>query len=200
MITKNVKAGEIRQSDADLPYYQNGEFWIINGTLCSTQRRVPTNFVALRSRLVLVLLIYPGGVRTGIAKHHKRYSKSDHLCLDGEEWTSHSKRLWRQIFVKYAVEISDLPLFSSRDVCKNKGYWVVGEKQCHCVNKGISFEITCMQLVNQKIAALFNASVMKVLKVRPVVCQRNDFIVRLVQLELWGTTTISSLLATWIYA
>ena len=85
MITKNVKAGEIRQSDADLPYYQNGEFWIINGTLCSTQRRVPTNFVALRSRLVLVLLIYPGGVRTGIAKHHKRYSKSDHLCLDGEE-------------------------------------------------------------------------------------------------------------------
>ena len=85
MITKNVKAGEITQSDADLPYYQNGEFWIINGTLCSTQRRVPTNFVALRSRLVLVLLIYPGGVRTGIAKHHKQYSKSDHLCLDGEE-------------------------------------------------------------------------------------------------------------------
>ena len=35
-----------------------GEFWNINGTLYSTQRRVPTNFIALRSRLVLVLLIY----------------------------------------------------------------------------------------------------------------------------------------------
>ena len=85
MITRNVKAVEIRQSDADLPYCQNGEFWIINGTLCSTQRRVPTNFMALRSRLVLVLLIYLGGVCTGIAKHHGRYSKSDHLCQDGEE-------------------------------------------------------------------------------------------------------------------
>ena len=37
---------------------QNGEFWNINGTLHGTQRRVPTNFIALRSRLVLVLLIY----------------------------------------------------------------------------------------------------------------------------------------------
>ena len=35
-----------------------GEFWNINGTLYTTQRRVPTNFIALRSRLVLVLLIY----------------------------------------------------------------------------------------------------------------------------------------------
>ena len=37
---------------------QNGEFWNINGTLYSTQRGVPTNFIALRSRLVLVLLFY----------------------------------------------------------------------------------------------------------------------------------------------
>ena len=29
-----------------------------------------------------------GGVRTTIAKHHGRYSKSDHLCQDGVEWTS----------------------------------------------------------------------------------------------------------------
>ena len=28
---------------------------------------------------------YPGGVRTTIAKHHGRYSKSDHLCQDGVE-------------------------------------------------------------------------------------------------------------------
>ena len=27
----------------------------------------------------------PGGVRTTIAKHHGRYSKSDHLCQDGVE-------------------------------------------------------------------------------------------------------------------
>ena len=161
---------------------------------------MPTNFIALRSRLVLVLLIYLGGVCTGIAKHHGWYSKSDHLCQDGEEWTSCRKRLQRWICVKYAVEISDLPLFSSRDICKNKGYWVVGEKQCHWVNKCILFEITRMQLVNRRIAALFYAAVMKILKVRHVVCRKNDFIIRLVQLELRGTTTISSLLATWIYA
>ena len=76
-----------------------------------------------------------GGVCPGIAKHHGRYSKSDHLCQDGEEWTSRRKRLRRRIFVKYAVEISDLPLFSSRDVCKNKGYRIIGGKQCHSVNK-----------------------------------------------------------------
>ena len=175
VITKNVKAVEIRQSDADLPYYQNGEFWIIDGTLCSTQRRLPTNFVVLRSRLVLVLLIYPGGVCTGITKHHERYSKSDHLCLDDKEWTSHSKRLRRRIFVKYAVEISDLPLFSSRDVCKNKGYRITRGKQCHSVNKCNLFEITRMQSVNRRIAALFYASVMKVLKVRPGVRRKKWF-------------------------
>ena len=27
----------------------------------------------------------PGGVRTTIAKHHGRYSKSDHLCQDDVE-------------------------------------------------------------------------------------------------------------------
>ena len=52
------------------------------------------------------------------------------------------------------------------------------------LNKGILFEITRMQLVNRRIAALFYASVVKVLKVRPVVCRKNNFIVRLVQLEL----------------
>ena len=52
-----------------------------------------------------------------------------------------------------------------------------------------------MKSVNPRIAALFYASVMKVLKVRPGVRPKNDFIVRLVQLELRGTTTISSLLA-----
>ena len=61
-----------------------------------------------------------GGVRTGIAKHHGRCKKSDYLCQDGEEWKSRAKRLWRRIFVKCAVEISDLPLFSSRDVWKKK--------------------------------------------------------------------------------
>ena len=40
------------------------------------------------------------------------------------------------------------------------------------------------------------ASVIKAPKIRPVVHRKkNDFIVRLVQLELRGTTTISSLLA-----
>ena len=90
-----------------------------------------------------------GGVRTGIAKHHGRYSKSDHLCQDGEEWTSRRKRMWRRIFVKYAVEISDLPLFSSRDVCKNKGYRITRGKQCHSVNKCNLFEITRMQSMLQ---------------------------------------------------
>ena len=85
------------------------------------------------------------------------------------EWTSRRKRLLRRIFVKYAVEISDLPLFSSRDVCKNEGYRIIGQKQRHLVNKCILFEITRMKSVNPRIAALFYASVMKVLKVRPVV-------------------------------
>ena len=103
--------------------------------------------------------------------------------------------MWRQLFVNYAVEISDLPLFSSRNVGKNKVYRIIGERQCHSVNKCILFDITRMQSVNRRIAALFYASVMKVLKVRPGVRPKNDFIVRLVQLELRGTTTISSLLA-----
>ena len=33
----------------------------------------------------LNLSLFPGGVRTTIAKHHGRYSKSDHLCQDGVE-------------------------------------------------------------------------------------------------------------------
>ena len=77
--------------------------------------------------------------------------------------------MWRRILVKYPVEISDLPLFSSRDVCKNKDYRIIGEKQCHSVSKSILFEITRMQSVNRGIAALSYVSVMKVLKVRPVV-------------------------------
>ena len=62
LITRNVKAVEISRSDVDRYIssfaVKKGEFWNINGTLYSTQRRMPTNFIALRSRLVLVLLIY----------------------------------------------------------------------------------------------------------------------------------------------
>ena len=68
-----------------------------------------------------------------------------------------------KVFVKYAVEISNLPLFYSRDACRNKGYRIVWEKQCHCLNKCILFKITRMRSVNRRIAALFYASVMKVL-------------------------------------
>ena len=78
-------------------------------------------------------------------------------------------------FVKYAVEIGDLPLFSSRNLCKNKGYRIIGEKQCYSVNKRILFEITPMQSVNPRIAALFYASAMKVLKVRPMVRRKKWF-------------------------
>ena len=55
------------------------------------------------------------GVRTGIAKHHGLYSKSDYLRQEGVEQTSRRKQLWRRIFVKYALEISELLLLSSRD-------------------------------------------------------------------------------------
>ena len=84
-------------------------------------------------------------------------------------------------------KISHLPF-----VCKNKGNRIFGQKQCHSVNRRILFEIARMQSVNPRIAASFYASVMKVyvLKVRPVVRRKNDFIVRLVQLELRGTATI----------
>ena len=43
----------------------------------------------------------------------------------------------------------------------------MGGKQCHSVNKCVLFEITRMRSVNRRIAALFYASVMKVLKVGP---------------------------------
>ena len=136
-------------------------------------------FIQLLSLYLLLfrsLLRRPsGGVRTGIAKHHGRYSKSDQLCQNGEEWTSRRKWLRRGIFVKYAVEISDLALFYSRDVFKNKCYRIVWERQCHSVNKCILFEITCMRSVNRRIAALFYALVMKVLKVRPVVRRKKWF-------------------------
>ena len=35
--------------------------------------------------MLTIELLYSGGVRTTIAKHHGRYSKSDHLCQDGVE-------------------------------------------------------------------------------------------------------------------
>ena len=109
---------------------------------------------------------------------------------------SELKRLRRRIFVKYAhVEISDLRLFSSRDVCKNEGYRIIGrdigQKQHHLVNNCILFEITRMKSVNPRIAALFYASVMKVLKVRPVVRRKK----MISSSALRGTTTISSLSA-----
>ena len=62
VITRNVISMEISRSDADRLQFQlcgqYGESCNINGTLYSTQRRVPTNFIALRSRLVLVLVFY----------------------------------------------------------------------------------------------------------------------------------------------
>ena len=62
VITRNVIGVEISRSDADRLQFQlcgqYGESCNINGTLYSTQRRVPTNFIALRSRLVLVLVFY----------------------------------------------------------------------------------------------------------------------------------------------
>ena len=72
-----------------------------------------------------------------------------YIGVDGvqeEEESIRRKPPRRRIFVKYAVEISDLPLFSSRDVCKNKGYRIIGGKQCHSVNKCILFEITRMHM------------------------------------------------------
>ena len=90
-------------------------FWII----CFRAHMVSESLVV--DVCFLSHCFHPGGVCTGIAKHHGRYSKSDHLCQDGEEWTSRRKRLRRRIFVKYAVEISN----SSRDVCKNKGYRII---------------------------------------------------------------------------
>ena len=38
--------------------------------------------------MLQIASLLPGGVRTTIAKHHGRYSKSDHLCQDGVEWKS----------------------------------------------------------------------------------------------------------------
>ena len=67
-------------------------------------------------------------MRTGIAKHHGRYSKSDQLCQDGEEGISSRKQLRRRIFVKeIGKEISDLPLFHLRDVFKNKAIELSGK-------------------------------------------------------------------------
>ena len=140
-------------------------FWII----CFRAHMVSESLVV--DVCFLSHCFHPGGVCTGIAKHHGRYSKSDHLFQDDEEWTSRRKRLRRRIFVKYVVEISN----SSRDVCKNKGYRIIGGKQCHSVNKCNLFEITRMQSVNRRIAALFYASVMKVLKVRPGVRRKKWF-------------------------
>ena len=67
---------------------------------------------------------------------------------DGVEWTS---RMARGLL--YAVESAICLYFFSRDVCKNKVYRIVGEKQCHSINKCILFEITLMQLLNQRIIA-----------------------------------------------
>ena len=63
MITRNVKAVEISRSDADR-YNSSFSVKMANfGTLtelCTARKeiRVPTNFIALRSRVVLVLLLY----------------------------------------------------------------------------------------------------------------------------------------------
>ena len=61
MITRNVKAVEISRPDADR-YNSSFAVKMANvGTLtelCTARKGVPTNFIALRSRLVLVLLFY----------------------------------------------------------------------------------------------------------------------------------------------
>ena len=55
----------------------------------ATLRSFPTRFAAMwQNKLhVFCYLSYltSGGVRTSIAKHHGRYSKSDHLRQDGVE-------------------------------------------------------------------------------------------------------------------
>ena len=67
----------------------------------------------------------PGGVRTTIAKHHGRYSKSDHLCQDGVEWTS---RLRSEYSFNYAAEIYDFALNLFRKLLKNKVCRILREK------------------------------------------------------------------------
>ena len=66
---------------------------------------------------IFIAAVMPGGVRNTIAKHHGRYSKSDHLCQDGVEWTS---RLRREYFVNYAVDIYDFALNLFRKLLKKK--------------------------------------------------------------------------------
>ena len=61
-----------------------GEFWNINGTLYTAQRRVPTNFTALRSRLVLELLIYrrlESGSGATLAQLLFSYSYADEITV-----------------------------------------------------------------------------------------------------------------------
>ena len=53
---------------------------------------------------------HTGGVRTTIAKHHGRYSKSDH-CAVKMAWSEH---------LNYAVEIYDFALNLLRKLLKNK--------------------------------------------------------------------------------
>ena len=45
----------------------------------------PWNHGTKKSQIAQEYGCCPGGVRTTIAKHHGRYSKSDHLCQDGVE-------------------------------------------------------------------------------------------------------------------
>ena len=60
MITRNVKAVEISRSDADRYNSSLAVKMAKFGTLAElcTARKETTNFIALRSRLVLVLLFY----------------------------------------------------------------------------------------------------------------------------------------------
>ena len=76
---------------------------------------------------------------------------------------------------EYSLNTLQKSVIYLRDVCKNKGYRIIGGKQCHSVNKCNLFEITRMQSVNRRIAALFYVSVMKVLKVRPGVRRKKLF-------------------------
>ena len=74
----------------------------------------------------------------------------------------------RRTFVTHAQYKSAICLyFLPETSVKTRAIELSGEN-CHSVHKCILFEITRMQSVNRRIAALFYNSVMKVLKVRPV--------------------------------
>ena len=127
----------------------------------------------------------PNGTRTGISKHHGRYSKSDHLRQDCVKWTSRRKRLWRRILVKYAVENSDLLVFSSRD------FQFSGKNSFTPL---LYFVRNHFQSVQDCCCVLYwymSASVIKAMKVRPVVCRKFWFQYPISATWTWRVTATS---------